>query len=261
MTDLDSPVAPFSRRSEPSPSPELATMRFHVDRLADLLHRFQGADVADDPVEEVVARLIRQAARRSPEVWTNYATFPLPDGLREFQRLQVALLEGNRRARVVVARDLAVEDVFGGRALPDVEFRVHGSALPTMTLVDDRVALVAAAGGLAVVRDRAVVGVVRALARAVWEDAADLRAVRRAELAWPEDSASRRVLELLCAGYTDEVAARRMGMSVRTYRRHVADLMTGLAARSRFHAGVLATRLGLVRDHATAASSASIAAE
>ncbi|WP_051766903.1 helix-turn-helix transcriptional regulator [Saccharothrix syringae] len=257
MTNLNSPVVPFSRR--PSSSSELATMRFHVDRLADLVDRFPGTGVEDEPVEEVVDRLVRQAARRLPEVWTNYATFPLPDGLREFQRLQAVLLDGNRRARVVVARDLVVEDVFG--ALPDVDVRVHGSALPTMTLVDDRVALVATGGGLAVVRDRAVVGAVRALSRAVWEDAVDLRAVRRAELAWPEGSASRQVLELLCAGYIDEVAARRMGLSVRTYRRHVADLMTGLAARSRFHAGVLAARLGLVRGHATAASSASIAAE
>lgn len=61
------------------------------------------------------------------------------------------------------------------------------------------------------------------------------------------------VLTYLGAGTKDEVAARRLGMSVRTYRRHVADMMRDVSATSRFQAGVRAAELGLVsRGGATA---------
>ena len=50
---------------------------------------------------------------------------------------------------------------------------------------------------------------------------------------------------MLTTGLTDEAAARRMGMSLRTYRRRVAELMRLLEAESRFQAGVRAGELGL----------------
>lgn len=53
-----------------------------------------------------------------------------------------------------------------------------------------------------------------------------------------------RVLELLASGLTDRVAAGHMGVSERTYRRMVAELMEQLGARSRFEAGVRATARG-----------------
>ncbi|MHA6796033.1 response regulator transcription factor [Pseudonocardia bannensis] len=54
----------------------------------------------------------------------------------------------------------------------------------------------------------------------------------------------RRVLELMSRGVTDEAAARETGTSVRTYRRHVAEVMSMLGAQSRFRAGVLAVERG-----------------
>ncbi|MEV4416878.1 hypothetical protein [Catellatospora sp. NPDC049609] len=54
------------------------------------------------------------------------------------------------------------------------------------------------------------------------------------------------VLTYLGAGAKDEVAARRLGMSVRTYRRHVAEMMRDVSATSRFQAGMRAAELGLV---------------
>ncbi|NEE20393.1 response regulator transcription factor, partial [Streptomyces sp. SID7499] len=45
---------------------------------------------------------------------------------------------------------------------------------------------------------------------------------------------------------TDEVAARELTVSVRTYRRYVAEIMTLLDATSRFQAGVRAAELGLL---------------
>ena len=54
------------------------------------------------------------------------------------------------------------------------------------------------------------------------------------------------ILELLAAGLKDETIARRLGMSLRTARRHIADIMQQLSADSRFQAGVAAARAGLL---------------
>jgi hypothetical protein len=53
------------------------------------------------------------------------------------------------------------------------------------------------------------------------------------------------VLHQLYAGNKDEVGARLLNMSLRTYRRHVADLIKLLGASSRFEAGARAATLGL----------------
>jgi DNA-binding CsgD family transcriptional regulator len=60
------------------------------------------------------------------------------------------------------------------------------------------------------------------------------------------DDLRRAVLSLLAQGLKDEVVARRLGMSVRTCRRHIASLMQELGAESRFEAGVRAAQLGLL---------------
>ncbi|MFE7570322.1 hypothetical protein ACFU76_25695 [Streptomyces sp. NPDC057539] len=59
------------------------------------------------------------------------------------------------------------------------------------------------------------------------------------------DDRSRAVLSLLCAGMTDEEAARRLGVATRTYRRSVADLLRRVSARSRFQAGYRFAQAGL----------------
>ncbi|MFF1715955.1 helix-turn-helix transcriptional regulator [Streptomyces sp. NPDC058268] len=50
------------------------------------------------------------------------------------------------------------------------------------------------------------------------------------------------LLGLLGQGLTDDIAARRLGLGVRTVRRMMSDLMSRLEARSRFEAGVRAAR-------------------
>jgi DNA-binding CsgD family transcriptional regulator len=54
----------------------------------------------------------------------------------------------------------------------------------------------------------------------------------------------RQLLALLAAGHTDELAARRLGVSLSTVRRLMATLMEQLSARSRFQAGIHAARRG-----------------
>lgn len=54
------------------------------------------------------------------------------------------------------------------------------------------------------------------------------------------------LLQLLAAGRKDEQIARTLGLSLRTVRRRVADLMTELGSDSRFQAGVEAARRGWI---------------
>ncbi|MET9553585.1 LuxR C-terminal-related transcriptional regulator [Streptomyces sp. NPDC006645] len=54
------------------------------------------------------------------------------------------------------------------------------------------------------------------------------------------------IARLLVEGTSDEAVARRMGISVRTCRSHIAKLMTALNASSRTHLGALLVHSGLV---------------
>lgn len=56
----------------------------------------------------------------------------------------------------------------------------------------------------------------------------------------------RRVLSLLASGATDQQISRSLGVSTRTVERRVATLMQGLAAATRFQAGVQAARRGWI---------------
>lgn len=84
-----------------------------------------------------------------------------------------------------------------------------------------------------------------ALFDTVWERAAPFGTDRDRELNEEGLTAQEaQLLRLLTQGLTDEIAARRLGIGLRTVRRMMADLMGRLDARSRFEAGVRAAQRG-----------------
>ncbi|WP_369242137.1 DNA-binding response regulator [Streptomyces sp. R21] len=85
-----------------------------------------------------------------------------------------------------------------------------------------------------------------ALFEAAWENATDLQTFLSEERPLI-DAQSGSVLRTLTSGVTDEAAARELGISLRTYRRRVAELLVTLNASSRFQAGVRAGQMGLTR--------------
>jgi hypothetical protein len=94
--------------------------------------------------------------------------------------------------------------------------------------------------------ETALVSGAYALFEAAWETATDLAAFLDAGR--PRiDAQAREVLYALGSGMTDVTASRELGMSLRTYRRRVAELLVLLGADSRFQAGVRAGELGLTR--------------
>jgi DNA-binding CsgD family transcriptional regulator len=76
----------------------------------------------------------------------------------------------------------------------------------------------------------------------VWAHAVDLEPHPEPGLT----SRERQVLYLLASTDKDEVAAREMGVSLRTYRRHVAELLDRLGAANRFQGALLAKRQGWI---------------
>ncbi|MFJ7326461.1 LuxR C-terminal-related transcriptional regulator [Streptomyces cyaneofuscatus] len=100
-------------------------------------------------------------------------------------------------------------------------------------------------GEIAVVYDSTVAAFLAGLHARIWESAVDFDS-GAAGYAGTMEELKATLLSLLASGAKDEVIARRVGMSERTLRRHVATIMQDLSASSRFQAGVLAARTGLV---------------
>ncbi|MFG2196461.1 helix-turn-helix transcriptional regulator [Streptomyces sp. NPDC048639] len=113
--------------------------------------------------------------------------------------------------------------------------------VPVDPVDTSRGALLAHEGGL--------VANIIALFEKIWDQAEDLPMGTDAA----DDTTSQglsqteqRVLVLMCSVGKDEAGARELGVSVRTYRRHVADLMRVLCAASRAQAALLARERGWI---------------
>ncbi|MER5639947.1 LuxR C-terminal-related transcriptional regulator [Kitasatospora sp. NPDC002227] len=77
-----------------------------------------------------------------------------------------------------------------------------------------------------------------------WSTAVPLGAAQEQDPATGLSATERELLRLLGGGLTDETAGVRLGMSVRTVRRHMASIMERLNASSRFEAGIKAAQKG-----------------
>ncbi len=89
------------------------------------------------------------------------------------------------------------------------------------------------------VRQGALVAALTLLFELYWE-----RSVPVSELSGPRSSERTFVLRQLQTGAKDEQIARTMGLSLRTVRRRIAELMIELGADTRFQAGAEAARRG-----------------
>nr|QLG04854.1 Hypothetical protein [Streptomyces sp.] len=132
----------------------------------------------------------------------------------------------------------------------NIAVRIAESPLQGVAMADFRGALlwspVAIEGGSVALFDgSAGMGALGSLFLGAWGSAIPLAEFqKRRELVRHEDR--RQVLGHLRDGHTDRVAAQKMGISYRTYRRRVAEILEGLGAESRFQAGVRASELGLL---------------
>ncbi|MDT4891874.1 MAG: hypothetical protein QOE97_909 [Pseudonocardiales bacterium] len=126
------------------------------------------------------------------------------------------------------------------------------SSVPGRSLVVDReVALLPiptnehGRHGLAVVHEPNVIAWVIATFEQLWAEASPLEEVINHQRDETElDQTRAAILRLMAEGEKDEAISRRLSISVRTCRRHIADYMAQVGATSRFQAGVIAARAG-----------------
>ncbi|MFD7403345.1 DNA-binding response regulator [Streptomyces sp. NPDC059866] len=204
---------------------------------------------------------IKPLAESDDAEWVHVArdldTWP---GAREAARLQMrrgGALQARKLYSPAVLADERDREALREMAAHGFQVRIATTPLPQGTVIIDRRTMIltdpvspaAAAHShrtYTMSAAPALVGGAYALFEAAWESAADLAAFLDAER--PRiDAQTARVLRALGSGVTDEAAARELGMSLRTYRRRVAELLVALNAGSRFQAGVRAGELGLTR--------------
>ncbi|MEU3373734.1 DNA-binding response regulator [Streptomyces sp. NPDC006660] len=176
-------------------------------------------------------------------------------GLGEFTESALRLLAGSpvrTTVRVLCTADATQLCADRLRPIPEsrLDARVTDRELRRLLVVDGRVALVlapphAAEGQFAVVHDTAAVRALELLLAGAWSGSRDLADHLRLSPRLRTELV-RNILERLRAGHTDEAAAREINVSLRTYRRYVAEIMRALDASSRFQAGVRAVEYGLL---------------
>ncbi|MFF1614705.1 LuxR C-terminal-related transcriptional regulator [Amycolatopsis sp. NPDC058278] len=90
------------------------------------------------------------------------------------------------------------------------------------------------------VRDQGMVRFLLGLFDQLWDGATPYAAEDQGYSGEIAHDLQQTIARLMAQGLTDEVVARRLGMSVRTCRRHIAAMLQNLDAVSRFQAGVQA---------------------
>lgn len=108
-----------------------------------------------------------------------------------------------------------------------------------MLVFDRKTAVIAVPGNpnaAAIVREPSMVAFIVDTCQRLWLIAQPFTAESSSH-AEIESNLREAIVRMLTEGMTDSSIALRLGMSVRTCRRHIADLMTDLKAQSRFQAG------------------------
>lgn len=180
-----------------------------------------------------------------------------PANIEHSRPLDMRCLSRGVRIRNVVLRE-ALDDPLTVGYLR--ELTAHGAQIRAaddlserILVYDRRTALVPidpedTSRGALVAQETGLVSGILALFEKIWCQATDLASV----IEEPEENPGglsdieRQVLTSMCHVGKDEIGARDLGMSVRTYRRHVAELLRLLGASSRPHAALLARERGWI---------------
>lgn len=182
-------------------------------------------------------------------LWMRPDQWRLDQGRAADAWVQELLREG-RRSRVIYPARVLEEapDAVRRRAELGEHVRVLGEVPGRLAVVGDVAAVIPQRFDLAddvvlVVRQPALVASLALLFEGLWERALVVPGIGLDDPT-ESDGARRLLLDQMARGAKDEHIARTLGLSLRTVRRRVADLLDELDADSRFQAGVEAVRRG-----------------
>jgi hypothetical protein len=214
----------------------------------------KGDPVAAELVEgEDVVALIRSVTAGSTGdlLWMRPDQWRYADGHATDAWVQDLLRTGRRSRAIYPARALEeAPEVIRARARAGEHVRILAEVPCRVAVLGDAAALLPqeVGGGLGrvlVIRQEAMVDALRLLFTSLWERAMPVPGLDgRPASEGVEDR--QLLLDQLARGAKDEQIARVLGLSLRTVRRRVAEVMDELGADSRFQAGVEAVRRGWV---------------
>ena len=214
----------------------------------------KGDPVAAELVEDRdVVALIRSVTARSTGdlLWMRPDQWRYADGQATDAWVRDLLRAGRRSRAIYPARALEeAPDVIRARARAGEHVRILAEVPCRVAVLGDGAALLpqemgTGPGRVLVIRQQAMVEALRLLFASLWDRAMPVPGLDgRGAGDGGEDR--QLLLDQLARGAKDEQIARVLGLSLRTVRRRVADVMEELGADSRFQAGVEAVRRGWV---------------
>jgi DNA-binding CsgD family transcriptional regulator/sugar-specific transcriptional regulator TrmB len=215
----------------------------HTGRLIELL----------DGAKEALAEADRLAAQATKEY---LQVMPTGQALLAPLHSGISILE-SAVARGVSVRVLCHDTTRSGTAALAYARRAAGAGAEVRTAPTPPLALVICDGQVALIPaaperpqaalrigEPALVAVLCAVFENNWDTATPLGVPISADGRTGLAPGEQALLRLMAAGLTDEAAAKRLGVSLRTVRRQIQALMTRLQATSRFQAGHNAAQRG-----------------
>ncbi|MEU8431518.1 LuxR C-terminal-related transcriptional regulator [Streptomyces sp. NPDC029216] len=180
--------------------------------------------------------------------------FP-PAALREALPRDLALLERGIRMRSLYQHATRFDQPTRTHAehlvAAGAQIRTLPEVLPQMIIVDQALALLPArSGGALIIREPDLLAYLLDVFERDWAAATPYATGPHAAQGVSQ-TMKQTILVMLAKGLKDDSIARRLGISLRTCRRHVSELLEALGARSRFEAGVIAERQGLTHHPAS----------
>ncbi|RKT16648.1 regulatory LuxR family protein [Streptomyces sp. 1114.5] len=127
------------------------------------------------------------------------------------------------------------------------EYRTAHELFGRLIVFDREIAFIPAqddSWGAVVIREPSTVAYLCEIFEQTWDRATPFTTAAGRQLEEVSREIDETIVRLLAAGLKDEAVARRLGMSLRTARRHIADIMDELGAGSRFQAGFRAAARG-----------------
>ncbi len=147
--------------------------------------------------------------------------------------------------------DLATKSFVRDVTALGAEFRTADELVDRVLIYDRETVVLARHTGAdgtptaAIVRESTLVGFVCKVFEYIWDGATPFNP-ETAKAEAITDDLKQSVLRLMAKGYKDEMVARRLGMSVRTCRRHISEITEELEATSRFQAGFNVAMSGIL---------------
>ncbi|KAA5834961.1 LuxR C-terminal-related transcriptional regulator [Saccharopolyspora hirsuta] len=225
--------------------------RIELERMAALFRASpfgsrQSATV--DVVQDV--EVVRSLLRKAAATCTSEVLSMQPGGgrsaheLAEARERDLELLGRGMRMRVLYQHTARFDQVTREHvallAGAGAQFRTAEALFARMIVFDRSVAFIPAddvvRGAAAVVRDPTLVGFFCSCFEHAWVAAKDFDARSRAVDSIGDDLKGE-IVRMLIDGAKDDAIARRLGLSVRTTRKHIAQLMQRYDAASRFQFG------------------------